>query len=102
MGCYNSAKINAPIENVWSALRNFHDLSWAPHVIEDVRPIGERRGTQVGAERILNNAFNETLLELDLIRRAHLDATPRMEYRKNYGAMGLTPAPRQPHRESWL
>lgn len=65
MGCFNSVLINAPAEKVWSAIRDFHDLSWAPNVVEDVEKVGDIPGTQIGAKRVLNGAFQETLLGLD-------------------------------------
>ena len=33
MGCYNSCVVSAPVDRVWTALRDFHDMSWAPQVI---------------------------------------------------------------------
>jgi len=39
MGCYNSCLVNAPVDRVWSALRNFHDLSWAGGVVQSVERI---------------------------------------------------------------
>lgn len=63
--CYNSMVINAPIEKVWAAIRNFHDLSWASAVITKVDAVGDKNGTEVGAKRILNDAFHETLVSLD-------------------------------------
>lgn len=68
--CYNSAVINAPCDKVWAALRNFHDLSWAPDVVTKVVPVGDRQGDQIGAGRILNDAFHETLLALDDLERS--------------------------------
>jgi len=65
MGCFNSVIVNAPVDKVWSAMRNFYDLSWAPNVVEDVEQVGNFDGTQVGAKRVLNGAFQETLLGLD-------------------------------------
>ncbi len=65
MGCFNSVVVNAPVDKVWKALRDFHDLSWAPNVVEDVEQIGDIPGTQIGAKRVLNGAFQETLLGLD-------------------------------------
>jgi len=65
MGIYNSAIINADVDTVWGALRDFHDMSWADGVIENVQTIGMKAGTEVGAARVLNGAFHETLLELD-------------------------------------
>jgi hypothetical protein len=62
---YQSIVINAPVEDVWSHVRNFHDMSWAPNVIEKVDAVGDRKGDEAGAKRILNDAFHETLIELD-------------------------------------
>ena len=62
--CYQTRVINAPIEKVWEAIHNFHDLSWAPNVISSVTKVGEVEGTTVGAKRILNDAFHETLLSV--------------------------------------
>jgi len=63
MGCYNSAVISAPADEVWATMRNFHDLSWATDVITSVEADGEP--TQPGAKRVLNGAFSETLLTVD-------------------------------------
>lgn len=65
MGCYNSVVVNASAENVWSVLSNFHDLSWAKNVISKVDIVGDKSAKEVGAKRILNNAFHETLRALD-------------------------------------
>ncbi len=65
MGCYNSVTVNAPVEKVWQALRNFHDLSWCPDVATQVEVVGDAGGNEMGAKRILNGAFHETLLTLD-------------------------------------
>ena len=65
MGCCNSAVVPAPVDKVWAALRDFHDLSSFPNVIEKVEAVGEASGTQIGARRVLNGAFHETLLALD-------------------------------------
>ena len=65
MGCLNSAVINAPVDKVWAALRDFHNLSWCPNVVKNVERVGNIPGTQIGAKRVLNGAFHETLLALD-------------------------------------
>lgn len=65
MGCCNSTLVNAPVETVWARLRDFHDLSWCPNVVTKVEKVGETPGTQIGARRVLNGAFKETLLGLD-------------------------------------
>ncbi len=65
MGCYNATVLNASPDTVWNALRDFHDLSWSSNVVESVTPEGDKAGTEVGAKRVLNNAFHETLHILD-------------------------------------
>ena len=65
MGCYNSCVVNAPIDAVWAALRNFHDLSWASQVITSLEKVGDASGDQIGAKRVLNGAFHETLRGLN-------------------------------------
>jgi len=65
MGTYNTRVITAPVDEVWKALRNFHDLSWAKGVIDDLEVVGEQGPDQVGAKRVLNGVFHETLLGLD-------------------------------------
>lgn len=65
MGCRNATVVNASADTVWNALRDFHDLSWSANVVESVETVGEAEGTEVGAGRILNGVFHETLRELD-------------------------------------
>lgn len=65
MGCCNSAVIPAPVDQVWARLRDFHDLSAFPSVVERVDKVGPAAGTQIGARRVLNGVFHETLLALD-------------------------------------
>ncbi|CAA6824555.1 MAG: Polyketide cyclase [uncultured Thiotrichaceae bacterium] len=62
---YQSIVVNAPIEAVWDTVKNFHDFSWAPAVIESCEVVGDATGLEVGAKRVLNGAFEETLVELD-------------------------------------
>ena len=40
-------------------------MSWAPNVITNLEAVGEKSGDEVGAIRILNGVFRETLLTLD-------------------------------------
>ena len=61
--CYQSIVIAAPIEDVWATVKNFHDFSWATGVIDSCEDVGDIGGTEIGAKRILNGAFHETLLE---------------------------------------
>lgn len=65
MGCYNSCVVSAPVDKVWSSLRNFHDLSWAPDVVQKVDRVGVALSNQIGARRILNDVFHETLVALN-------------------------------------
>lgn len=62
---YQSIVIDAPADEVWETVRDFHDMSWAANVVTSVEVVGETRGDQVGAVRILNGAFRETLQSLD-------------------------------------
>lgn len=61
---YQSVVINAPVDIVWGALRNFHDLSWASGVVTLCTPVGDLKADQLGARRIINNVFHESLVEL--------------------------------------
>ena len=63
--CYNSTVIDAPIEQVWQTIKNFHDLSWGSAVVTSTDKIGNKNSDEMGAQRILNNAFHETLLSID-------------------------------------
>lgn len=59
--CFNSTTLNAPIDQVWQVIRDFHNMSWGKGVITSCVPVGETPGNKVGAQRILNGAFHETL-----------------------------------------
>ncbi len=63
--CYNSTVIEAPREKIWAVINNFHDMSWANPVITEVEKIGDITGNQAGAQRVLNQAFHETLQSVD-------------------------------------
>lgn len=65
MGCYNTCVVNAPVDQVWSALRNFHDLSWASQVITALDKVGDAGADEPGAQRVLKGAFHETLKAVD-------------------------------------
>ena len=74
-----SIVINADIDKVWTRFSDFHDLSWASNVINKVEKVGDVDGGQVGAKRFLNDAFHETLLEIDSenkILRYSIDGAP--------------------------
>lgn len=63
--CYNSILVKAPAEKVWAKVRNFHDMSWATGVVEKTEVVGDVKGDQVGARRVLNDVFHETVTALD-------------------------------------
>lgn len=71
--CYNSITISAPASEVWATLRNFHDMSWAEGVITSCVAVGDTSADQVGAKRVLNDAFHERLRSID-------DAARRLTY----------------------
>ena len=60
-----SITINTPVDRVWKAIRNFHNLNWAPNVIANIELVGDAPGDHEGAGRVLNGVFHETLLSLD-------------------------------------
>ena len=62
---YQSIVVNAPVQKVWDTVKDFHDLSWAPNVIASCEAVGNHSGEDVGAKRVLNGAFKETLVEVD-------------------------------------
>jgi hypothetical protein len=62
---YQSIVIQRPVDQVWDAIRDFHDLSWAPNVITGVDVVGDHSGSEPGAGRVLNGVFHETLHEVD-------------------------------------
>ena len=64
MSCYNSSVIDAPIEKVWGEIKNFHNMEWAKGVVEAVDVVGDITGSEIGAKRIINGAFHETLTAL--------------------------------------
>ena len=63
--CYNKIEIEAPVNKVWDTISNFHDLSWAPDVVKSVEKVGDKPGDKVGAQRVLNGVFHETLTVLN-------------------------------------
>jgi len=65
MGCYNSTIVNASADKVWDTIKNFHDLSWSANVVSKVDIIGDKKGDELGAKRILNDAFHETLVSVN-------------------------------------
>jgi hypothetical protein len=62
---YQSIEIETSVDRVWHAVRDFHHMEWARNVITDLEVVGEGPGDKVGAIRVLNGVFRETLQELD-------------------------------------
>lgn len=62
---FQSITINAPVDKVWDAISDFSDMSWSPNVVTDFKVVGNAGGKEIGAGRVLNNAFHETLISLD-------------------------------------
>ena len=69
---YQSIRVAAPAELVWRTVRDFHDFSWS-ETISSCEAVGDHTGDVVGARRLLNGAFAETLIE-------HNDGTYTMRY----------------------
>lgn len=63
--CYNNVEIARPPISVWQTIHDFHDMSWAGDVITSLEKIGDKNGTEIGAKRILNGVFYETLQAYD-------------------------------------
>ena len=63
--CYNKIELEASVNKVWDTISNFHDISWAPDVVSSVEKVGDKPGDEVGAGRVLNGVFHETLTVLD-------------------------------------
>lgn len=54
-------------------------MSWATGVVERCEAVGDKSADQIGAQRVLNGVFHETLLELndtDHVVRYSIDAGP--------------------------
>lgn len=66
---YNSIIVPAPIEQVWSRIRDFHDFSWAPSLITSCKKVGEGDGYSVGTKRLLNHAFLDTLIAYSTLEK---------------------------------
>jgi polyketide cyclase/dehydrase/lipid transport protein len=67
---YQTAVINAPVSQVWNKIKNFHDMSWGAGVVDKCYAVGDKSGDQIGARRILNDAFHETLVEFSELERS--------------------------------
>jgi len=91
--------IQASLEATWDKLGNFHDLSWAPNVVTSCDVVGPIDGHNVGAKRVLNGVFHETLTEADqdtYSLKYSIDDGPspvsKQEVSNYIGAIKLSPA----------
>lgn len=80
---FQEIEIKVPADTVWGAIRDFHDLSWAPNVVTSVDVVGEKASDKPGAGRILNGVFHETLRTMD-------DASKAFTYSIDEGPSPLT------------
>jgi len=95
---YQTAVINAPVDQVWGKIKNFHDMSWGSAIVEKCEAVGAKAGDQIGAKRILNDAFHETLVafsEVDKSFKYSIDDGPAPVSKNNVkdyiGAVRLIP-----------
>lgn len=76
---YNSIIVDAPIEVVWERIKDFHDFSWAPTLIKKNENVGTKDGMTVGAKRLLNGEFLDTLIAYSAVDHRinySIDAAP--------------------------
>lgn len=66
---YNSIIVPARVEAVWSRVCDFHDFSWAPSLVTSCEKIGPGDGYSIGARRLLNGVFLDTLIAYSSIGR---------------------------------
>jgi uncharacterized membrane protein len=62
---YQTVNIPAPITQIWKNFNDFHDFPWSKNVITSVVKVGDKKGNEIGAKRVLNNAFHETLIDFN-------------------------------------
>lgn len=58
---YQSVHVHAPIHLAWDKIKNFHKMDWTDGFITKLETVGDLAETEIGARRILNEAFHETL-----------------------------------------
>lgn len=74
-----SIVVEQSVQVVWDAIKDFHDMSWSPNVVTKCEAVGDKKGNEPGARRILNDAFHETLIEInadDHVIRYSIDEGP--------------------------
>jgi carbon monoxide dehydrogenase subunit G len=63
--CCNTIEIKAPIKKVWATVSDFHNLHWAPEVVTSVAKLGSKGRHEIGAKRVVNDLFHETLTDFN-------------------------------------
>ena len=64
-GVHAKLMIDAPVEQVWNKIKDFHDFSWAPEIVSSCTAIGDIEGNTPGSKRLINEALVDRLLEYD-------------------------------------
>jgi len=105
---HQSVVIPASPDQVWGRLRNFHDFSWGSNVIETCEPVGEKQANEIGARRLLNGIFHETLQELneaERILKYSIDDGPdplgKEQINNYFGVIKVSPAEDNSSRVEW-
>ena len=63
--CHHSIVVKASVGQARNVIKDFHDFSWFPNVIKKTEPLGHTCGAEIGARRILNDTFPESLIEFN-------------------------------------
>lgn len=66
---YNSTVIDAPIDKVWETVRDFYHLEWAQMDLT-VKSANDLKADQIGASRVINDVFHETLVDLNDLEKS--------------------------------
>ena len=97
---HQSIVINTTIDSIWEKFNNFHDMPWAANVLTSVEKVGDKGGSEIGAKRVLNGAFHETLTRVDAdnyLIEYSIDDGPspvsKDEVSNYIGVIQLSPAP---------
>jgi uncharacterized membrane protein len=50
MGCFNSIVVDAPADQVWNIIKDFHDMSWCKNVVKKLTIVGDKSSDEIGAK----------------------------------------------------
>ena len=62
---HTSLVINAPVDQVWNKIKDFHDLAWAPGLVSSCVVVGDVGGNTPGTKRLVNDTILDRLLDYD-------------------------------------